>query len=340
MKYLKTILIVIFFGIITYSCSEENPISDTGLTAQFNVNKTTILAGETVRFADTSTGNPTAWRWTFEGGTPATSTEQNPNISYLSSGAFDVSLNVSYPNEDKESILSDYINVQPRNTPPYSGTIFINSNILTAQDPTTYQSIEPKGTGLRTMFDRRVNGWIDVEAHLFEITFESKIIEAQINPEFNATQALSLSSKYGEIIGMIPNALLKDVETIWIHDGINPFGGGNNNLLIHVGQAVEYENDGILEEVFVHEACHTSLDAEHYNSEWISAQRHDPTFISTYAKDNPNREDIAESFLPYLAVRFKSDRIPEEMKNIILSAIPNRIEYLDDQDLDYYPLGN
>ena len=68
---------------------------------------------------------------------------------------------------------------------------------------------------------------------------------------------------------------------------MQPFGGGNNNLLIHTGQGAQYEASGILEETFVHEAAHTSLDAVHASSAgWIAAQQADPNFISTYARDN------------------------------------------------------
>ena len=63
-------------------------------------------------------------------------------------------------------------------------------------------------------------------------------------------------------------------------------------------------------ETLVHEAAHTSLDSAHASAAgWLAAQSADPTFISTYARDFPAREDIAETFVLYLAVRYRSDRI-------------------------------
>ena len=129
------------------------------------------------------------------------------------------------------------------------------------------------------------------------------------------------------------------MKTVSIHKGTQPFGGGNNNLLIHTGQADLYVADGILEEAFVHEAVHTSLDAAHaYASGWRAAQSADGTFISTYARDFPDREDVAESFVTYLAVRYRSDRISESVANTILQTIPNRIEYLDNQSFAMHPM--
>lgn len=229
--------------------------------------------------------------------------------------------------------------VQP--LPPYEGTVWIESEIITENDPSSFQSIRANGTGLRTMYDRRVNDWIQVEAHLFEVTFEKFKIEAQVNPEFTSEEAQNLAAKYSEVIGKMPAVLLSKLETIWIHNGNEGFGGGNNSFDIYKEFGEVLESRGVLEEVFLHEGTHVSLDLEHASSsDWKSAQNNDPTFISTYAKDNPSREDLAESFLTYFAVRFTEDRLTNEMKNVILSTIPNRIQYLDNQDFDYSPWGD
>jgi len=182
------------------------------------------------------------------------------------------------------------------------------------------------------MYDRRANAFIQTEAHLFDATFSDGLAaEVQVNPEFGDTEAARVEAeKYAIAIGRLPRMLRVSVATVWIHRGVNPFGGGNNNLLIHVGQADLYVAQGILEETFVHEAAHTSLDAAHRASAgWIAAQTADGIFISTYARDNPTREDIAESFLPYLAVRYRPDRISQSLASTILQTIPHRITYFD-----------
>ena len=225
--------------------------------------------------------------------------------------------------------------------PPFPGTIFIDPDIITSSDPTAFESLSAAGQGSRTMFDRRVNGWITVDAYLFNASYDGGLTaEIQVNPEFGGVAAaLAEAEKYAEVIGRLPTALRADVETVWIHRGVEPFGGGNNNLLIHIGQAERYVADGILEETLVHEAVHTSLDAAHASSPgWLAAQAADATFISSYAQDFPTREDIAETFVPYLAVRYRSDRISQSLANTILTAIPNRIAYLDGQSFDMYPI--
>jgi len=46
----------------------------------------------TVQFTDKSANAPTAWQWTFEGGTPATSTAQHPVVTFNGKGAYTVRL--------------------------------------------------------------------------------------------------------------------------------------------------------------------------------------------------------------------------------------------------------
>jgi len=66
------------------------------LDAQFVSNETLIPVGETIDFEDETTGIPNAWEWTFEGGTPAASTEENPvGIQYDIEGTYDVQLIVT-----------------------------------------------------------------------------------------------------------------------------------------------------------------------------------------------------------------------------------------------------
>lgn len=226
-------------------------------------------------------------------------------------------------------------------TPPYSGTIFISPDIINDSDPTAFSSNAYTGTGSRTMFDRRTNSFITVNAYLFNASYDNgSIIEIQVNPEFGSVAAAQIEADfYAPVIGKLPTALRSGVQTVWIHKGTNLFGGGNNNLLIHTGQADLYIASGILEETLVHEASHSSLDAAHAAAAgWTAAQTADANFISTYARDNPTREDIAESFLTYMAIRYKSSRISSTINTSITTTIPNRIDYFDTQAFNMHPI--
>jgi len=65
------------------------------LIPNFTANTTEICINKEVQFLDNSSGNVSSWSWEFPGGTPSTSTLQNPIITYNAAGNFDVSLTVS-----------------------------------------------------------------------------------------------------------------------------------------------------------------------------------------------------------------------------------------------------
>ena len=223
---------------------------------------------------------------------------------------------------------------------PYGGTIFVDSDIIISSDSSTLEEVTYTGQGIKTIFDRRLNDWITVNAFLFEVVWNDGLSsEAVINPEFETVELAEIEAeKYGWSIGQLPHCLRIDVNEIWVNKGVELFGGGNNSILIHTGQTVFYENDGILEETLVHEASHTSLDAMHAASAgWLNAQNLDGGFISDYAEDFPNREDIAESFLMWMAVRYREDRISTQDFNLITEAIPNRLNYFDEIVCNLFP---
>lgn len=77
----------------------------------------------TVQFQDESSSNVTAWEWTFEGGSPATSTEQSPVVIYNSSGIFDVTLVVINSQGTDTLTMIDYVIVNTTPSPTFSSIV-------------------------------------------------------------------------------------------------------------------------------------------------------------------------------------------------------------------------
>src|SRR5690606_24047839 len=61
-------------------------------TAGFIVSAQQICEGQTVTYTDQSAGNPVSWNWTFPGGIPGNSVQQNPTVTYNPSGTYNVQL--------------------------------------------------------------------------------------------------------------------------------------------------------------------------------------------------------------------------------------------------------
>lgn len=92
------------------------------LVASFTADVTEGCMGLEVQFTDNSVG-ATSWNWTFPGGTPATSTEQNPVVVYNTAGDYDVTLEISDGTEVTEMTKNNYITVMdvPEQAGPISG---------------------------------------------------------------------------------------------------------------------------------------------------------------------------------------------------------------------------
>ena len=229
----------------------------------------------------------------------------------------------------------------PPKQPPFRGTAFIDPDLIVASDPSALRSLEYSGLDARRMFDRLADAFVLTDAYLFNATFESEtVVEIQVNAEFgDVATAERHAAFYARAIGQLPAGLRTRVETMWIHRGDMPFGGGNDNILIHTAKAAEYLRDGLLEEILMHEAAHTSLDPVHAAADaWLVAQEADGGFISDYARDHPRREDVAESFGPFFAVRHRRERISRDMVETIEATMPNRIEFFDRLELDMHPV--
>lgn len=75
----------------------------------FSANKQSLQAGGSVTFTDNTQYTPTSWKWTFEGGSPAESTDQNPTVTYAAEGKYDVTLEATNAGGTSSLTQSGYI---------------------------------------------------------------------------------------------------------------------------------------------------------------------------------------------------------------------------------------
>lgn len=64
-----------------------------------------------IPFVDSSGYGPTSWAWSFQGGTPATSTSSNPSVQWSTPGVYNVSLTVSNANGNNTKVKTAYVTV-------------------------------------------------------------------------------------------------------------------------------------------------------------------------------------------------------------------------------------
>ncbi|WP_109097026.1 M43 family zinc metalloprotease [Aquimarina sp. AU58] len=87
--------------------NDTTPVSDFYSKKRISNCNTTEIS-----FKDVSTGKPTSWNWTFEGGSPATSTSQNPTVTYNSPGSYTVTLKTENANGTGNTVTKNgYVTV-------------------------------------------------------------------------------------------------------------------------------------------------------------------------------------------------------------------------------------
>jgi hypothetical protein len=97
------------------------------------------LGGGSVNFIDLSTNNPESWSWSFPGGTPSTSTDQNPvGITYSATGAYTVTLTTSNSFGPNMLTVVNYVKVAGVPLTPFSLESPTNSTtiMVSQNDPT------------------------------------------------------------------------------------------------------------------------------------------------------------------------------------------------------------
>lgn len=85
------------------------------IKASFETSDSIIDQGNEITFTDTSIGSPNSWEWTFEGASPASSTESNPVIKYNAPGVYEATLKVTTDQQPEGNISTKEIVVLTTN---------------------------------------------------------------------------------------------------------------------------------------------------------------------------------------------------------------------------------
>ncbi|MCB2221655.1 MAG: PKD domain-containing protein [Bacteroidetes bacterium] len=110
----------------------SSPVWHDAPVAAFEAEETNIPVGCPVDFYDLSSGVPTSWEWTFEGGTPAVSTDKNPEgIVYTTEGTFSVTLTVSNAEGTDTETINGYMEISETAVPD---VYFIASDSITCSE--------------------------------------------------------------------------------------------------------------------------------------------------------------------------------------------------------------
>ena len=230
------------------------------------------------------------------------------------------------------------------------GTVWQETGVITESDPTALDSIVDAGRGLRGFFDpfpdeRRWRN--DLDVFLFTAHFGTHTMEIQAHPAYLTRDSARVAAEmFVPPMGRLPRVLIVRGREIELTPTPEGGAGGNRCGGIYHWQGPGF--GGFVEEVALHEGSHATLEQCDWPREntvsgingdpaWQAAQAADSLFISQYARDNPYREDVAETLLWWFVSRCVPDRVHPAYKYHVDAGIPQRLAYLDSLDLDMSP---
>ena len=225
--------------------------------------------------------------------------------------------------------------------PPYGGTVYIDSEWLTSSDPSIYLGKSYIGIETFTWYDLRNSQWTNSEAYSYELSYEFGIkITASIHTDNNQSQIENYLDEWGRMLGQAPARLLQGLGEFQVVPAEENTDGLMANGYTDPTHIVLYSNDpiqnlekeqsgGWVREAIIHELGHAVFGSAQESAEWLEAQATDPCFISDYARDYPNGEDVSESVMPYLMLRLMPERVSESDKAKINQCIQARSEVFD-----------
>ncbi|MCX6296269.1 MAG: gliding motility-associated C-terminal domain-containing protein, partial [Bacteroidetes bacterium] len=184
-----------------------------------------------VNFTDLSTNSPTSWNWSFPGGSPATSTSQNPtSICYNANGSYSVTLIATNADGSDTITKVAYIIVGAPVTVTVSGNLVIN-----ACESTTLYASPSDGTYT----------WSGSS---------STSSEATVSPTVTTDYTVTYTSPEGCTDSETVTVVVENIFTYYMPTGFSPNGDGVNDILQVHGRGIDYIDlkifDRIGEKVF------------------------------------------------------------------------------------------
>jgi PKD repeat protein len=121
----------------------RNDASSSKPSIDFLASRTTVCEGEIINYYDLSTNTPTSWSWSFPGGTPSSSTAQNPTVVYNTAGTYNATLTATNASGNNTMTISSYVTINPIVPPTVTitsvpvGSACEGKNIVFTAHPTT-----------------------------------------------------------------------------------------------------------------------------------------------------------------------------------------------------------
>lgn len=147
--------------------------------------------------------------------------------------------------------------------------------------------------------------------------------------------AKAVAQRHLDALSRIPYCFRKEIQRVTIVDGKGTFRGGGGNIYTFADQAPSHnEFQGVIFHEVLHSVDHAMSASQ--RAAWKAAQTADRKaaprfdgFVSSYARQHPDREDFPSAAVPWFSLRKHPERLTSEQRAFIREQIPNRIKFLN-----------
>ncbi len=208
------------------------------VSASFTSDVTEICIPEEVTYSVDSP-NATAYEWTFEGGTPEMSTEENPVVNYDMPGTYSVTLIVSNPISEDEIMMEDFVSVgiEPTASFTYSGS----GTVVEFNNQSLYGEsyMWDFGDGNTSIEESPTHDYMNEGEYTAKLTVTNSCGSVEFSQEVNSNIAPVASFTSDETSGCVPmeisftdNSQYSVEERTWIFQGGSPATSSESNPLV------------------------------------------------------------------------------------------------------------
>ena len=201
-----------------------------------------------VQYTDLSQNGPTNWSWQFPGGTPSTSTDQNPIVTYNTGGVYDVTLTVLNSAGVDIFNATNYVNVEDTPVASFTFTNVGSTFTFTNTSLGTGNYVWNFGDGNTSSQMNPVHTYATGGTYTVGLLVSNNCSSSTFVETITVVAAPTASFSASPLSGCGPlsvqfNDLSIGVPTQWSWD----FPGGNPSTSIDQNPMVTYDNPGTYE---------------------------------------------------------------------------------------------
>lgn len=186
------------------------------------------------------------------------------------------------------------------------------------------------------------DGWVEVQRGYFDFDFnvysaslwsdeDWDDFEILVNEDLDKSEAERLITRTLSLMSQMTAGPVAQLEKLVIHPGddgratASPF----SNIMTIYPNTIDQSDSGFMNTLY-HEMAHIAVEELFYESQgWAAAVQADGAYLTEYGETNEG-EDFAETWVPWLRLKYYSDYgAPGEVAGIA-KQIPNRLAFLDE----------